>query len=256
VSAGCEIGLHGIDAWLESSSGREEAQQVSKISRRPEGVRMHWLYQDEKSPKALEEAGFSYDSTVGYNETVGYRAGTSQVFKPLQAERLLELPMHVMDTALFYPSYLNLSQDDARERILPFCENAARHGGVITVNWHDRSIAPERLWGDFYTSLVEELSMRGAWFSTAGEAVAWFRKRRSAVFEEVVCEGGRFQVKVTAVEAESLPGLRLRFHRPWTFLEPAVALMKDHEDYVDMGFDGHIDADFRMDHHFEPDQAS
>ena len=29
----------------------------------------------------LEKAGFSYDSTVGYNETIGYRAGTAQVFK-------------------------------------------------------------------------------------------------------------------------------------------------------------------------------
>ena len=44
-----------------------------------------------------------YDSTIGYNETVGYRAGTTQPYRPLAASRLLELPLHVMDTALFYP---------------------------------------------------------------------------------------------------------------------------------------------------------
>ena len=46
---------------------------------------------------------------MGYNETVGYRAGTTQAYKPLEASRLLELPLHVMDTALFYPAYLGLS---------------------------------------------------------------------------------------------------------------------------------------------------
>ena len=39
---------------------------------------MHWLYFDQNSPKTLENAGANYDSTVGYNETVGYRAGTAQ----------------------------------------------------------------------------------------------------------------------------------------------------------------------------------
>ena len=70
---------------------------------------MHWLYYDQQSPVALEQAEAVYDSTIGYKETVGYRAGTTQVYKPLQVTRLLELPMHVMDTALFYPAYLGFS---------------------------------------------------------------------------------------------------------------------------------------------------
>jgi len=32
-----------------------------------------------------------------------------------------------------------------------------RQGGVLTVNWHDRSIAPERLWDDFYLDLLDDL---------------------------------------------------------------------------------------------------
>jgi len=34
---------------------------------------MHWLFFDSESAGKLEEAGFSYDSTVGYNGTIGYR---------------------------------------------------------------------------------------------------------------------------------------------------------------------------------------
>jgi hypothetical protein len=212
--AGCEIGLHGIDAWIESGSGDEEATRISEVSGyRPQGVRMHWLYGDKNTPAVLEEAMFSYDSTVGYNETVGYRAGTTQVFKPLSAVSLLELPLHVMDTALFFSNYLNLTDGEAWERVSRVVENGERFGGVLTINWHDRSIAPERLWGDFYVRMVAELSQRGALFSTASQAVSWFRNRRAAVFERVGVDG-KTAVKVASGEGESSTSMRLRTYQP------------------------------------------
>jgi len=143
-SAGCEIGLHGIDAWTDPIKGQAELEEIRRIAgSREVGVRMHWLYFDERSPVALERAGADYDSTIGYNETVGYRAGTTQVYKPLEAEHLLELPLHIMDTALFFPGRLHLANDDANKAVDEIIDNAVRYGGVVTVNWHDRSIAPE-----------------------------------------------------------------------------------------------------------------
>ena len=148
LSANREIAVHGIDAWRDSAKGRDEREQIQKITGTAEtGVRMHWLYFDSQAPATLEKAGFSYDSTVGYNETIGYRAGTTQVFKHPEVDHLLELPLHIMDTALFYPSYMNLSDDEARAAMLPLIENVTRFGGVLTINWHDRSLGPERLWG-------------------------------------------------------------------------------------------------------------
>jgi hypothetical protein len=214
ISAGCEVGLHGIDAWLDSSSGREELEQIRRITGTQDiGVRMHWLYVDEQSPLMLERAGAEYDSSVGYNETVGYRVGTTQAYKPLEATRLLELPLHIMDTALFFPGYLDLSSTEARKRVGSIIDNAVQLGGSVTVNWHDRSIAPERLWGDFYVEMVDELKNRGAWFSTALQAVSWFRKRRSAVFETVSRDSRTLRVKIGVDGDEELPGLRLRVHR-------------------------------------------
>jgi len=52
-------------------------------------------------------------------------------------------------------------------------------GGFLWFNWHDRSIAPERLWDDFYAELVEKFKSAGAWFCTAAEAAQWFRRRGS-----------------------------------------------------------------------------
>jgi hypothetical protein len=174
---------------------------------------MHWLYSDQRSAGVLEEADFSYDSTVGYNETVGYRAGTGQVFKPLSASRLLELPLHVMDTALFYPDYLDLTEQEASACLATFLNNGVYYGGALTINWHDRSIAPERLWDSFYVRLLDQLTRKGALFCTASQAVAWFQLRRSAVFEKPAVEG-EVRVKLPVERDEVLPGLRLRFHPP------------------------------------------
>lgn len=210
-AAGREIALHGIDAWVDSDSGKQELQEVQRLAETSQiGVRMHWLYYDERSPATLEAAGAAYDSTVGYNQTVGYRAGTTQVFRPLGARRLLELPLHIMDTALFYPAYLGLSRKEADAVLNGMVEAAAQFGGCLTINWHDRSLAPERLWDCSYRDLLENLKRQGAWFATAGEAVAWFRKRRSARFD-MDCDK-RSAVRVPVSGEDHLPDLQLQIH--------------------------------------------
>jgi len=205
-----EIGLHGIDAWRDTAEARKEREQIQALTHTPEvGVRMHWLFFDSESAAKLDEAGFSYDSTVGYNETVGYRAGTTQAFRPFGTKRLLELPLHVMDTALFYPAHLHLSPEQAMMRIDSMVNDMRQFGGVLMVNWHDRSIAPERLWDDFYAELVEKFESAGAWFCTAADAAQWFRRRREVTFGTSGSE-----VALAATRRETgLPGLRIRSYQ-------------------------------------------
>lgn len=215
VSAGGEVGVHGLDAWLNANDGRQERERVSQAIGSTElGVRMHWLFFDRNSPALLDQAGFTYDSTVGYRETVGYRAGTTQAYKPLGATRLLELPLHVMDTALFYPRYLHLRDEEAECLVWRLIDDAERIGGALTINWHDRSIAPERLWDEFYLKLLHELSIRGAWLPTSTQAVAWFRSRRLATVECERSTAGVLRVQGRMDKAERVPGLRIRVHKP------------------------------------------
>ena len=225
--AGCEIGLHGIDAWIDSSKGRDEIDEIRQLTGDSKvGVRMHWLYSNQNSPSTLEDAGAAYDSTSGYNETVGYRAGTTQVFKPLNARHMLELPLHAMDTALFYPSYLNLREDGAKKVITGLVDNSFRFGGTLTVNWHDRSLAPERLWGGCYKSLIQDLKNRGSWFATAGQAVLWFQMRRSASFDGL--DGAASMRKRN--QDDELPGLRLRTHHGQMTLPIRVRRSDNYDD--------------------------
>src|SRR6185503_266882 len=136
------------------------------------------------------------------------------------ARTLLELPLHVMDTALFYPTHLDLAPDAAKHTVAPLIDEAERQGGVLTVNWHDRSIAPERLWDDFYLDLLDDLKRLNAWFPTATQAVAWFRRRRSATLETVRGDDGAVHVRASVDRSSELPGLRVRVHTsPSTFTD-------------------------------------
>jgi peptidoglycan/xylan/chitin deacetylase (PgdA/CDA1 family) len=218
-ASGNEIGVHGIDAWHDAESGLEERRRIAQITGNAElGIRLHWLCFDQSSPYLLDKAGFQYDSTFGYNETVGYKAGTGQVFRPEGAETLLELPLHIQDTALFYDGYLGVDDRGAWEFCDILLRNATSYGGVLTILWHTRSLAPERLWGDFYSRLLTALRARAAWFGTAAQITQWFRYRRAAHFRHVECSDGRLRLAInqepSMKRAGNLPGLSIRVYKP------------------------------------------
>jgi hypothetical protein len=213
-ASGAEIGVHGLDGWHDAVKGRAELEQVAAVAPAAEiGVRTHWLLHSPETPRVLEEAGYSYDSTVGYNETVGYRAGTGQVFRPLCAKTLLELPMHIQDGALFYPHRLCLSAEEAERRCASILEHVGRFGGVLTVIWHDRSHAAERFWGAFYTKFLALLRGAKPWFGTGRQVVHWFRSRRAIQFERTHGTGDN-AVRLVGIGQAVSPGFRIRVHYP------------------------------------------
>lgn len=215
VRHGCEVGLHGMDAWLDSTKARAELNRIRKVSDQSEiGVRMHWLYFSEDSHQALEQAGLSYDSTFGYNDAVGFRAGTSQAFRPIGAEELLELPLIIQDTALFYPGRMRLSETEAMEACKHVMRSMMRFGGTLVVNWHTRSLSPERLWGDFYTKLLSEMARARVWFGTAQAIVTWFRKRRALRFDEVQFTEDGVCLKMSGPSMDGQPPLLVRINFP------------------------------------------
>lgn len=137
---GSEIGLHGIDAWHDPAKAEAEALRVKRALDLSGslGVRIHWLLQDERTPHVLDRAGFDYDSSRGFNETVGYRAGTTLVFRPAGCQRMLELPVHIQDVGLLKNE---ASFERAHERCRKILDHVTEMGGVVTVLWHDGACA-------------------------------------------------------------------------------------------------------------------
>jgi len=219
---GSEVAVHAIDAWHDADAGAAELGQVTGVTgQATAGVRLHWLFFAAHSPRTLETAGYAYDSSCGYNDAVGYRAGTSQVFRHPDTQALLELPLSIMDSALFFPRRLALDRRQAWQQCRRIVANARRHGGTVVINWHDRSLAPERQWGAFYRRLLAEVGRAdAAWFARAGQAVDWFRWRRSVHFKP-----GSDPSSVRIESAPPCPGMppaRIRIERPAGTAVPRV----------------------------------
>ena len=213
VENDCEVGLHGIDAWQNLECAQSERNRIRQITGKSEfGIRMHWLYWKETSPEILEEAGFTYDSTFGYNNAIGFRAGTTQPFCPLGAESLLELPLNIQDSAMFYCDRMGLSEDKALNACKELLQSMS--GGVLTVNWHTRSLSPERLWGEFYAALLKEIETHRVWFGTAQQIVGWFRKRRALRFDSVCFEENSVRVALSTADGRPEQSFTVRVHHP------------------------------------------
>jgi hypothetical protein len=244
-NAGCEVGVHGIDSWHSVEKGREELKRVKLVTGESDvGIRMHWLLRDENTYRVLEQAGYSYDSTAGYNETTGYCCGTTQAFRPLSARNLLELPLHIQDGALFYPTRLGLSEADAWNRCERFIANARKLGGVLTILWHDRSPGPERFWGGFYCRLVQKLKSLDVWFGTGGQVVAWFQKRREVKFERAGAEDGKLRIKSCGCGKRVVPPLKVRIH---SAVGAGRAVMGRDRGVIDFSWDGAEDIEVEPD---------
>jgi hypothetical protein len=213
---GCEIGLHGVNAWQDSESAQSERMRLCEVTGQADvGIRMHWLYWSESSALNLERASFTYDSTVGYNNAIGFRSGTTQVFRFLDCEQLLELPLAIQDSAMFYSDRMMLSETEALNACKELIRTMELLGGVLTVNWHTRSLSPERLWGDFYALMLNEIRAQRVWFGTAQEIVGWFRNRRALRFESATFGEKGARVELSGINRDSGSfKFSLRVHDP------------------------------------------
>ena len=225
AAGGWEVGVHGIDNWTDKASADAERMSLLNGVKLKIGTRVHWLHFDEGTWQILDDAGYEYDSTFGYNEDVGFRAGTLQVYQPRGVERLLELPLHIQDISLFgrhcwltteegckQVDCLNLNDDEAYRTCSEILDQALRYGGVVTVLWHSDCLAAPRDWGDVYTSIISRAKSDNAWITRAIDIVDWFRMRRNVRLSYLKTEDG-LRITVTGLESiRSLPPLRVRVH--------------------------------------------
>lgn len=185
-----EAGLHGSTAAAESAA--ELARQRAELDRiagtEVHGHRFHNLRFDAAaSPQALANAGFEYDTSVGYAAREGFRAGTARPFLlyDVGAERTLdvvEIPLAAMETTFLSPRYRGVSADEAYEscaRVL--CEVEAA-SGAAAVLWHNSAFDDQLAhgYGTTYRRLLDLLAERGG-HGVTGHEIAAEHHRRIAV---------------------------------------------------------------------------
>lgn len=152
LDAGGEIGLHGgFDAPFNLDRLLIEKSRLEKVlGEKVMGYRSHYLkFQVPETWELLAQAGFSYDSTLGYTDCVGFRSGMCHPYKPMNLNTrkeidITEFPLHVMDMSLFH-RYMRLGFDGAWDLVKGMIDSVCECKGVFVVNWHNTGYVQEKI---------------------------------------------------------------------------------------------------------------
>jgi uncharacterized protein DUF7033 len=143
---GHEIGLHpSYNSFRDPERIRAEAERLRRvceeegIEQAEYGGRQHFLrWENPTTWQSWEDAGLSYDSTLGYPDRVGFRCGTCFEYPVFNVRtrrplRLRERPLIVMEQAaldLHTPFDALAEIDELKRRCRLF-------GGDFTLLWHN-----------------------------------------------------------------------------------------------------------------------
>lgn len=173
-----EVGLHGSPASaFDQKILEKELKKLRELGFDPQGFRTHYLHFDyQKSFTILENAGLRFDSTLGYWESIGFRAGISFPFFPFNlAEnrpfRVLEIPLIVMDTTLHSPKAMNMSHRQSRHTLLRLIDMAAEYQSHLSLLWHNTSFDPVDYpgLGSLYWQTIEHALKHQGWVTSLND---------------------------------------------------------------------------------------
>lgn len=184
---GWEIGLHGtFYSYDDANELRIQKEQVeNSLGKNVFSIRQHLLHYDIKiTPKVQAQAGFKFDSTLGFNHTTGFRRGAAFPFFQYDIENEIELsivqiPMHIQDGALFRKEYMGLNPESAINHCLKLVEKVEKENGLLTLSWHpqyyDSVLFPG--WFHVYEELLSYLHKKNAWVTSVGEIGRWWESQ-------------------------------------------------------------------------------
>jgi hypothetical protein len=124
------------------------------------GGRQHYLRWTPQTWEHWERCGLAYDSTLGFADQLGFRAGTCHPYRPWllrenRQARLLEIPLIVMDGTLV--DYMKLMPAQSVEAVGEMVNRCRLVGGVFALLWHNSTLLYPA-YGDTYDRVLEMVS--------------------------------------------------------------------------------------------------
>jgi hypothetical protein len=163
-----DIGIHpGYFSKDNPIQLGEEISRLKEILKKPITIsRQHYLRMNlPETYENLIEAGIRDDYTMGWAETIGFRAGTSRPFPFFNLlkneERPLTIhPFAVMDATLNF--YLKLTPDEALNRLNVIKETLKPIGGRMLLLWHNESLSEHGEWVGYHRVFQEFVGSQSA----------------------------------------------------------------------------------------------
>jgi peptidoglycan/xylan/chitin deacetylase (PgdA/CDA1 family) len=181
---GHEVGLHGsYTTFGDAQRLDEELRTLRQYAEKSVGQRQHYLRFDSMlSWPAYAAVGIEYDSSMGFADQVGSRAGFSFPMFPYDVRRravypFVEIPLLVMDATLH--AYRRLEADMAWAATRDVLQSVADCGGCFTMLWHNASFDDLDMpgYGDIYWQALEWAQERGAWIAPLADVSRWWMQR-------------------------------------------------------------------------------
>ena len=184
---GWEIGLH--PSWYSFDDAdalkRQKESLENALGHEVVSIRQHYLHYDIRiTPAVHAAAGFKYDSTLGFNDNVGFRFGTCYPYHlyDLKAEKelpIMEIPLIIQDGAMLNPTKgMRLDEETAFQYVKQITEAVGNVGGVLTLLWHPNQIIKDDWW-HLYLRILKYLKEKNVWFGSVREIGAAFIQAQS-----------------------------------------------------------------------------
>jgi len=159
---GVEMGIHPgyATADCEETLTAEVLTLQKLLGERRLGGRQDFLRWKPETWGKWESLGLAYDSSVGFADHIGFRAGTAYPYRPWlllqnREAKLLEIPLVAMDTTLI--AYMKLSPEEALSKLREYSAHCRNVGGVFTLVWHNTTLMVRR-YRRVYETLLKELA--------------------------------------------------------------------------------------------------
>jgi hypothetical protein len=172
-----EVGVHpGYDTFHRRDNlAREIGELKSALDENFLGGRQHYLRWSPQTWLDWEYCGLRYDSSVGFADQIGFRAGTSFPFRPwCWAENrelnLIEVPLILMDCTPV--KYMRLDFDEGLVRIRALVRRVEETGGVFTLLWHNTPLLDPEYKG-WYEAILDLLDGAKAYKLPLAAADLW-----------------------------------------------------------------------------------
>lgn len=166
LSRGHEIGYHPGYLTYNSKTAIERGailikQQLEKLNGSTDkiGGRQHVLrWKTPITARYLDDAGQSYDSTLGYADKAGFRCGFCYEYPmyDLLDRKVLKIrqrPLIAMDVT-FNERYLNLNSEDTYNYIVDLKRECQKYNGNFTLLWHNTELFTNEQ-KELYTSILD-----------------------------------------------------------------------------------------------------
>jgi len=143
-------------------------------------IDLNFVYQELF--KILEKAGIKYDSSMGFEKNIGFRAGISYPFYPyyLKEDRqfhVLEIPSIISDEMLFYQFENDLKR--MKRHIFELLKNSKKQSSHLSISFSNQVFdwLHFQVWTKLYKKIIKFGKKNNGWLCSLDEMGEYWKER-------------------------------------------------------------------------------